>query len=51
MRIIGGIGLLFFAYCFLQIVSKWKHRNAIEKTIWFIIISVGGAWCLYLVLR
>jgi len=41
MKILAGIGLLFFAYCFLQIVSKWQYRNAIEKTIWFAII--GGA--------
>jgi hypothetical protein len=47
MRIIAGIGLLFFAYCAMQVVAKWQYRNSIEKTIWFIVIAAGGGWCAF----
>jgi hypothetical protein len=51
MKIIAGIGLAFFAYCFLQIVSKWQYRNATEKAIWFVVIAGGGGWCLSVLFR
>ncbi len=51
MKILGWVGLLFFFYCFIQIIVKWQSRNTIEKAIWFIVIALGGSWCLYLALR
>jgi hypothetical protein len=51
MKIIAGIGLLFFLYCFIQIIAKWQSRDTAEKTIWFIIIAVGGGWCTSVLLR
>ena len=45
MKIVAGIGLLFFAYCLAQIVVKWNYRNAIEKTIWLVVIVAGSSWC------
>jgi hypothetical protein len=51
MKIIASIGLLFLLYCFIQIIVGWKHRNATEKTIWFIVIAVGGGWCVSVFLR
>ena len=51
MKALAGIGLVFFLYCFVQIVAKWQYRNAIEKTIWFIVIAVGGGWCVAVLLR
>lgn len=50
MKALAAIGLAFFLYCLLQVVSKWQYRNAIEKTIWFIIIAVGGGWCVAVLL-
>jgi hypothetical protein len=46
MKIFAIIGLLFSAYCGMQVVAKWQYRNAIEKTLWFIAITVGGGYCL-----
>jgi len=46
MKIIAGIGLLFFLYCFIQIILGWQYRNKVEKTIWFVIITVGSALCI-----
>lgn len=46
MKIVAGIGLLFFLYCAVQIVAKWKYRDATEKTIWFIVIAAGSGWCI-----
>ena len=46
MKIIGGIGLLFFLYCLLQVVSKWRHRDAIERAIWLLVIAGGSWWCI-----
>ncbi len=51
MKILAAIGLLFSAYCFLQVVNRWKSRTAIEKTIWFIVIAVGGGWCVSVLMR
>ncbi|MEW6586533.1 MAG: hypothetical protein AB1442_13105 [Nitrospirota bacterium] len=51
MKILAGIMLLFFLYCFIKIVVGWQYRNAIEKAIWFVIIAVGGAWCVSVLLR
>lgn len=51
MKILGWIGLLFFFYCLVQIIAKWQYRNTTEKTLWFIVIALGGGWCLYLVVR
>jgi hypothetical protein len=45
------IGLLFFGYCGAQVVRKWEHRNAIEKTFWFIVIMVGGGYCVSVIIR
>ena len=36
--------LLFLAYCLVQVISKWKYRSGIEKTIWFLLILGGGYW-------
>jgi heme/copper-type cytochrome/quinol oxidase subunit 3 len=44
-------GLLFFAYCGIQIVQAWRYRNAVEKAIWFVVITGGGGFCLSVLLR
>jgi len=51
MKILAGIGLMFFIYCFVQVVAKWEHRDKTEKTIWFIVIAAGGGWCLSVLFR
>jgi hypothetical protein len=45
MKIVAGIGLLFLAYCLLQILAKWNKRTGIEKGIWFVLLVVAGHWC------
>jgi lipid-A-disaccharide synthase-like uncharacterized protein len=50
-KIIATIGLAFFGYCFLQLVSKWQHQDAIEKAIWFVTIAAGAGWCLLVLFR
>jgi hypothetical protein len=45
MKVIATIGLLFFAYCLVQILAKWRSRNTGEKAIWFVIIAAGRWWC------
>jgi len=51
MKILAVIGLMFFIYCFVQVVARWQYRNAIEKTLWFIVIAAGGGWCLSVLFR
>jgi hypothetical protein len=50
-KILAGVGLSFFAYCLIRIIAHWQYRNAIEKTIWLVIIAVGGGWCLTVLIR
>lgn len=51
MKILAAVGVLFFAYCLIQVVTRWSSRNAIEKTLWLIIIAIGGGWCLSTLIR
>jgi hypothetical protein len=46
MKIVAVIGILFFLYCLVQVVAKWQHRNAIEKSIWIFVIAGGSWWCI-----
>lgn len=45
LKFLAIIGLLFWAYRLLQIIAKWRYRNAIEKTIWLVVIAGGVWWC------
>jgi hypothetical protein len=51
MKILAFIGVLFFLYCLIQVIAKWRYRNVTEKVIWFLIIFFGGGWCLKILLR
>jgi hypothetical protein len=51
VRIIAGIGLLFFFYCLVQVISKFKFYDKVEKTLWFIVIAVGSAFCIHFLFR
>jgi hypothetical protein len=46
VKVFAAIGLLFFVYCAVQVIAKWRYRNSIEKAIWLVVIVVGGWWCL-----
>jgi len=45
-KVVATIGLLFFAYCLVRVVTAWNARTEIEKGIWFLIIVGGACWCL-----
>jgi hypothetical protein len=50
-KALSVIGLLFFTYCAVQIIARWQYRNAVEKGIWFVIIALGGGWCVSVLMR
>ena len=51
MKVMAFIGVLFFIYSFFQVVGKWNYRNTTDKAIWFVVIAVGGGFCLAVLMR
>jgi hypothetical protein len=45
MKIVAGIGLLFFVYCLVQVLRRWNFKSGTEKALWFVVIAVGAGWC------
>jgi hypothetical protein len=51
MKILAIIGLLFFDYCWLNVMVKRRFYSGIHMTIWLIVIGLGGWWCIATLLR
>jgi cation transport ATPase len=51
IKVLAVIGLLFVSYCGIQVVARWQYRDAVEKAIWFVVITCGGGFCLSVPMR
>ena len=48
MKLFAIIGLGVCVYYFIEVVSKWENRNAIEKGIWFAFLAICVGLCLFI---
>jgi len=47
---LAWIGLALFVYSGIRMVEEWPNRNKIEKTIWFVLITVGSGFAVFALL-
>ena len=45
LRLFAVAGLLFYVYAFVRILKTWWSRDWINKTVWFVALSLLGAAC------
>ena len=45
IKFISIIGLLSLTFCAMVVYDRWKRLNALQRTIWLMIIGIGGAVC------
>ena len=48
MKLFAILGLGVCVYYAINVASKWRIRNGIEKGVWFAFIAICAGLCLFL---
>jgi hypothetical protein len=48
LKLLAALGVLFYIYAIARIYRSWWSRHWINKSVWFVILSVIGAACVAL---
>jgi len=45
LKLLAIAGLLFYMYAIVHILKTWRSRDWMNKTIWFVMLSLVGGAC------